>query len=478
MSNAVLVIGGGVAGIRAALDLADGGSQVVLVEKEPILGGAMASRLGEDAENPLAGVDLPKAKSVADHANIEVLTLAEVTDLAGEAGQFTATIRQRARFVTEACTECNKCRQVCPVVLPNEYEAGLAFRKAIFTPLKECVPATYVIDIARCLNDPPNYLACQRCVEVCEDNAIDFNMPLEQSFEREAGSVIVSVGYDVTDSSALRKYGYGTYPDVLTSAELERLLTPAGPTGGFLEKPSNEETPENVLVVLDDDSPLAWSYSSNHAARLVDQDIEDITVLHREADASLWNGAGGESVKLVQGAVEKVQDAPHHTLRVRYKDAANDRTVTQEFDLVVLSSAVEPPAGLNGLADTLGIQLAGNGFVQLDGTDLGSVATSREGICVLGCATGPKNVPETLAGGQAAVAYAKEYLGRKRSVAVAAVAEAAPEAAANGRTGIVVNGQFFSEQELHRRIQKFVWSIIEYGKRSVGSEPGTGGNGS
>lgn len=480
MSDAVLVIGGGVAGIRSALDLADGGSKVVLVDREPIIGGAMASRMSEEDETLQPGVEFPKAQSVLAHENIEVLTLSEVVGLSGDAGLFTATIRKQARFVTDACTACNKCRAVCPVVLPNEYEADLSFRKAIFTPLKECTPEAYVVDIARCLNDPPNYLACQRCVEVCEDDAIDFTMPLEETVEREVGSVILSVGYNVSDPSWLRKWGYGTHEDVLTSAELERLLTSTGPTGGFLEKPSNEETPENLLLVLKDHSPLSWSYSSQHAARLLDQDIENITVLYPDGGDAQLNGPAGESVKLVQGDVEKVQDAPHHTLRVRYKDSGNGHTVTEEFDMIVLSSGVAPPAGLNELSGLLSVELGSDGYVKPAGTDRGGVATSREGICVLGCATGPKNVPDTLAEAAAAVSYAKSFLGRKAALKAAApvpVAEALSEVVANGKTGIVVNGQFFSEQELHARIQKFVWSVIEYGKRSVSEGPGEGGNG-
>lgn len=465
MSDSVLIIGGGVAGVQAALDMANAGSQVVLLERRPNIGGAMAARLGEESlEEEFVDVpDVPDLHSVMGHENIEVLTLSELVKLSGDAGAFRATIRQEARFVTDACTQCNKCRLVCPVVLPNEFEAGMAFRKAIFLPVRNAVPDTYVVNINDCMNEPPNYLPCQRCVEVCEDNAIFFDMPLEQTFKRDIGSVIVTVGYDLVDPEQLQKFGYGIHPDILTSMELERLLTPTGPTGGYVEKPSNEECPENILFVLADSSPFSWAYSARHIARLVAQDIDNLTVLYprdgdngNDVDPS-WNEKAGEGVKLVKGELEKVQEHQHHTLRVRYKDFDSDHTVTEEFDMLVLTTAVQPPKGLTDLAIALGIELGPEGFITAGENEAGLVATTRPGVCVAGCAAGPKTLPDTILESKAAASYALHHIVDHVKLPIENGDNGSPPVAA-------ASGKKLTEAELHQRLEKFVWGLIALGE--------------
>ncbi|KRT65395.1 MAG: methyl-viologen-reducing hydrogenase subunit delta, heterodisulfide reductase subunit A, partial [Candidatus Rokubacteria bacterium CSP1-6] len=170
--------------------------------------------------------------------------------MSGEAGRFSVGIRQRARFVTDECTRCGECVAACPVVLPNEFDAAMAARKAIYTPIPQAVPGPYLVDIRNCLNEPPNYLPCQRCVQACGPKCIDFAMPQTRRVEREVGSIVAAVGYDLMDPFLLKEYGYGSHPDILTSIELERLLTSAGPTGGEIVRPSDGRHPERVLLVL------------------------------------------------------------------------------------------------------------------------------------------------------------------------------------------------------------------------------------
>ncbi|MCL4217755.1 MAG: NAD(P)-binding protein, partial [Candidatus Hydrogenedentes bacterium] len=280
--SAVLVIGGGATGLQAAARLADTGAHVLLIDKMETVGGKMAALLSHDPAllHMNGGVAPPSLDSLRNDPRIEIMTLAELTEFSGKPGRFRATVEQKARFVTDACTQCNKCRQVCPVVLPNEHESGMTFRKAIYTPYRDAIPSAYVIDIDRCLNEPPNYLPCQRCVEVCEPNCIDFSMPDRESFTRKIDAVIVAVGFDLEGVPPIQGYDYGRHPDIVTGMELESLLSPVGPTGGFVERPFNGETPEKMLFILHDASLFAWACAAAQTRRLLEQDIADITVLH------------------------------------------------------------------------------------------------------------------------------------------------------------------------------------------------------
>ena len=251
MSDTVLVVGGGIAGIQASLDLAKAGAGGVLLEREATIGGVMAVL---DKNFPTLDcsicIEAPKMSEVALHPNIEVLSLSELETLEGVPGKFRARIRQKARYVTDACTRCGECASVCPVVLPNEFDAGMAARRAIYPPIPQAVPGSYLIDIKNCLNDPPNYLPCNHCLEVCPPKAIDLMMPGERTLTREVGSVILATGYDMLDPRQLQEYGYGTHPDILTALEFERLVNSAGPTGGEIICPSGRRHPEDIFFLL------------------------------------------------------------------------------------------------------------------------------------------------------------------------------------------------------------------------------------
>jgi heterodisulfide reductase subunit A len=251
MSNSILVIGGGIAGIQASLDLAEAGARVILVEKEATIGGKMAVL---DKNFPTLDcsicIEAPKMSEVDLHPNIEILALSEVLGLEGEPGDFTAQIRQKTAFVTDECTRCDDCVAACPVVLPNEYDSGMAARKAIYTPIPQAVPGPYVIDIENCLNDPPNYLPCDQCSTACLPGCIDFLLPREEILTREVGSIVVAIGYDMLDPHEMREFGFGSHPDILTALEFERLVNSAGPTGGEIVRPSDGEHPESILFVL------------------------------------------------------------------------------------------------------------------------------------------------------------------------------------------------------------------------------------
>jgi heterodisulfide reductase subunit A2 len=417
MTKAALVIGGGVAGLQAALDLAAAGVRVTLLEKQATLGGKMASLLSHDPESLHSsnGIRVPGLREVVEVSAVEALTFAELTRLEGVPGSFRAHIHERSRIVSDACTLCNKCRQVCPVVLPNEFEAGMSFRKAIFSPFTGSVPAGYVVDIDHCLNTPPNYLPCQRCVEVCEVDCIDFTGMPERDLVRDVDAVIVTVGFDTHNPKQTDALGYGRCQDVLDALELESLLSPVGPTGGFLERPSNKEAPDNVLFVLEDPSPFCWAYVAAQCARLREQEITNVTVMYTGTDTQSmvrteYFGHGPREVKLVPARVKLVHPHEDGALAVRYLPLGNATAVTDQYELVVLGAEIEPSRSIAQLAAVLGLQTTAAGYIQT-GRDEVVVATDRPGIYAAGCAIAPKDVSDTLKESKAAVREALKHMG-------------------------------------------------------------------
>ena len=413
--SAVLVIGGGATGLQAAARLADAGARVLLIDKMETVGGKMAALLSHDPALLHMNGDVapPSLDALRNNPRIEVMTLAELTEFSGKPGRFRATIEQKARFVTDACTQCNKCRQVCPVVLPNEHESGMTFRKAIYTPYRDAIPSAYVIDINHCLNEPPNYLPCQRCVEVCEANCIDFSMPATESFTRKIDAVVVAVGFDLEGTPPIQGYSYGRHPDIVTGMELESLLSPVGPTGGFVERPFNSETPEKMLFILHDASLFAWACAAAQTRRLLEQDITDITVLHNTARppetvlSTFWKEATTGRVKLIHGEAEKV-DLDGDSIVVQYSDVTRQRTNSEPADMVVLAAEASPSSALPKLAKILGIALNEEGFVRV-GPSAGDVATSRAGIYAAGCAISLKEVTRSLSEAAEAATLASQH---------------------------------------------------------------------
>ncbi len=418
MTDSILIVGGGVAGLHAAMECASAGAHAIVVEREPVIGGKLAApmtqatAIGDRAE----GTRTPLLEELAANKNIEIMTLAQLENIAGRPGNFTVSIRERARFVTDACTRCNLCRAVCPVVLANEFDAGLTYRKAIYTPMSETLPSAFVIDIDNCLNSPPNYLPCQRCVEVCDDDAIHFHMPLDAVHERQVGAVILAPGFQVESGDSFAGFGYGAHPDIVMSAELQRLLESPGPTGGYASKPSNEEYPDSVLLVLDSPSRFSLYITASQAHQLLQQDIGTVSVLvlSQPANASEYP----EVTKLAQeagievqwGAMFKVDPSPQNVLNVSYEDLSANRYTQKSYDMVVLCSDVKPPEGLAELAKTAGINLADNGYIAVAGENGTGVETSEPGILVAGCASGPKNIKNCITDAHSAASAALTQL--------------------------------------------------------------------
>ncbi len=403
MTDTILIVGGGVAGLHAARICADAGAQALVVEREPVVGGRLAAAMSSDDSigDRAEGTTVPALDSIAGNESIEILAISSLESLVGRPGNFTASIRTKARFVTDACTECALCRAVCPVVLGNESDAGLSYRKAIYSPLPQTLPSEWVIDIEHCLNTPPNYLPCNRCIEACEDDAIHFDVALESVTERHVGAVILSSGFELADDAGLEALGYGTHPDVVTSAELQRLLESPGPTGGFATRPSNEEYPDSVLLVLDAMSPFALYVVASQVNQLLAQDVSRVSLLllapppnaNEYADAKRLIDTAGIEVR--HGAMLNI--AADGELEVSFEDVGSRHFVREQWDMLVLCSDVRPSGGAEALASIAGAELDGNGYVRAD---------SAPGVSVAGCAGGPINIRQTLASAERAAAEA------------------------------------------------------------------------
>jgi heterodisulfide reductase subunit A len=425
MSDTVLVIGAGIAGIQAAIDLANAGSRVVLVERKPSIGGIMA---GLDKNFPTLDcsicIEAPKMSEVINNPNIEVLTLTEVAKVEGQAGDFHVTLHQKARYVTSECTRCNACVVVCPQILKNEFDAGMAVRKAIYTPFEQAEPGAYVINIDDCLNEPPNYIPCNRCMEVCQPNCIDFNLT-DRNLTRNVAAIIVATGFDLLDAKLVAEYGYGKHPDIMTSLEFERLLQASGPSKGEIIRPSDGHHPESLLFVLCVGSRdqryckycsrICCMYSIKEALQAVDHGIKDVTVLYMDIRAygkgfdEFYLRSRREGVAYVRGRPATIIDNGPK-IHVRFENTDEGRVEEKDVDMVVLTPAVVPSRGLDGLASVLGIELDEDGFIRAPeiGGDL--IATTQDGIYACGCSTGPKDIPDSVTEAGGAASYSLTHI--------------------------------------------------------------------
>jgi heterodisulfide reductase subunit A len=430
MSGSVLVIGGGIAGIQSALDLAEAGAKVYLVEKQPTIGGLMAVL---DKNFPTLDcsicIEAPKMSEVDLHPNIEILSPAEVIAVDGQVGNFQVTVRQVSRLVTDECTRCGDCTEACPVVLPNEFDSGMASRKAIYTPIPQSVPGSYLVDLENCLNDPPNYLPCDRCVQVCPPKAIDFLMPRESIETLQVSAIIVAIGYDMFDPRGMPEYGYGSHADIMTALEFERLINSAGPTGGEIIRPSNGEHPENILFVLCVGSRdkrffpycsrFCCMYSIKHAYQAIDHGIEDVDVLYMDLRAfgkgfdEFWKRTELEGASFLRGRPARMSPNGNGSIQVLYENTDLAARIEADYDMVVLANAVAPQEGLGKLADCLGVEMDGDGFIRVQETQGGLVMTTRPGIYMAGCVSGPKDIPDSVAEGSAAAALALSHLSER-----------------------------------------------------------------
>ena len=427
----VLVIGGGIAGITAALDLANAGFKVYLVERQPSIGGHMAQL---DKTFPTMDCSqcilTPKMVDVARHPNIELITYAEVKAVEGYVGNFKVKIEKKPRYVDEdKCTGCGVCSQKCPMKkIPDEFNAGLGTRTAIYIPFPQAIPHVAVIDPEHCL-----YLTkgkCRVCEKFCQANAINFEQKPEE-IELDVGAIIVATGYEVYDPTQDEEYGYGRYEDVITALQMERLLSASGPTGGMVVRPSDKAKPKKVAYVqcvgsrskrpghAPYCSRICCMYAIKQAIQLKEKypDIDvcifyiDLRTFGRGYEEFYWR-AQEAGVRFIRGRVGEIWRNREGKLVVRAEDTLTGRVLEEPFDMVVLSAGLRPAEGTKDLAALLKIPLGPDGFFLEAHPKLRPVDTVVDGIFVCGTATGPKDIVDTVAQAKAAAAGAMALLSR------------------------------------------------------------------
>ncbi len=416
-SPAALVIGGGIAGIQAALDIADAGFRVYLVEREPSIGGRMSQL---DKTFPTldcsACILTPKMVDVGRHPNIELLTYSEVVDFQGQVGDFRVKVKKKPRYVhEELCTGCGLCAEACVWKnIPSEFDAGVATRSAAYIPFPQAVPLKAVIDEKTCL-----YLTkgkCGRkCERACDAGAIDFEMK-EELVDLHVGTAIVATGFDPFDPHLKPELGYD-YPNVITGLEFERLSSASGPTRGKISL--NGKQPKDVVFIQcvgSRDQTVGNEYCSRvccmytaKQAHLVEERIPDanVTVFYMDVRAfgkgfeEFYDRVKREGVMYRRGSVSEIYKRGDRVV-VRAEDTILGEPLEMEADLVVLATGVVPRADVEGVAGLLNLERSPDGFFAEAHPKMRPVDTANEGVYLAGCCQGPKDIPDTVAQAKAA----------------------------------------------------------------------------
>ena len=414
-----LVIGGGVAGIQSALDLADMGFKTYMVERNPTVGGRMGQL---DKTFPTLDCSMcilaPKMVDTSKHENIELITYAEVKEVDGYIGNFTVTVEKKPRYVKEDdCTGCGQCQEVCPIEIPNYYDEGVGMVKAAYIPFPQAVPLCATIDKNYCID-------CGLCETVCGPDAIDRDMEPEE-IELHVGTIIAATGYDPYDPTEKYEYGYGRYTNVITAMEIERMINASGPTGGHVQKPSDGKEPKRVAFIhcvgsRDEQigksycSRVCCMYSMKNAQLCIDHEPDtEVTCYYMDIRSF---GKGYEEfyktsqekygIEFIRGRPAQIFENDDLTLTIRAEDTLLGKVTEYTYDLVVLSVGLEHSAGSDELRQTLGLSRSADGFYMEAHPKLRPVDTLTDGVYIAGVAQGPKDIPDAVAQGSAAASRA------------------------------------------------------------------------
>ncbi len=426
MSSAVAVIGGGISGVQASLDLANAGVEVFLIERSPSLGGHMAQLDKTFPTNDCSTCILsPKLVEASRHPMIHLMTLSEVIELEGECPEFRLTVRHHPRYVSEECIGCGSCSDKCPVEVDNEFDLGLGSRKAIDVPFDQAVPLRYSIDRRHCLMLTKG--KCGVCDDICPVDAINYSMESEDEV-LEVGAVIVATGFDQMDPSVFTQYCYES-PNVITAIQLERILSPSGPTEGRLRRRDNGEVPESILFVqcvgsrdsryCEHCSRFCCMSSLKEALVAMEHEerLGDVTVCYIDLRTfgkgfdDYRQQAVEEGVALIRGKVAKIVLSGEN-LEVRVEDVDCGQVRRLEEEMVVLAMAAVPSEGTQELAQRLGIELGADGFFRSTG---GVLHTTRDGVFLAGCCSGPKDIPDSVCEGSSAASEAISLISERKT---------------------------------------------------------------
>lgn len=402
----VIVIGGGIAGMQAALDLADQEYQVAIIEKDATIGGKMI-RLDKvfPTLDCASCITTPKMASVAHHPNIDILTLCELTDLKKEGAEYRARIIRKPRYVDEdACIGCRQCEYACPVMASDEEQMGLSARKAIYIPFSNAIPQVALLDVENCV-------LCGKCEKICPTNAVNY-FEKEQVLELEVKAVILSTGYQLLEDFPVRVYGEpAENPNVIHALQLERILAPTGPYMEVL-RPSDGKMPKNLAFLQcagSRDETNGVKYCSRVCcmyaiknALLVQQELPEIeiTIFYIDMRAfgknyeQFFRKAKDSGIKFVKAKPIIYGRGKEDQVILRYEDQeGNGNNLLEEFDMAVMSLGILPAWDPQ---NSTGVAIAEDNFIKPPYPKLSPTQTDREGIFVAGIASGPKDIVDSI----------------------------------------------------------------------------------
>ena len=427
--GAVMVVGGGIGGIQASVDLAESGFKVYLVESSPTIGGVMAQLDKTFPTNDCSMCILsPKLVECGRHLNIEIMTCAEVKGISGEVGSFTVEVEQQPRYIdVEKCTGCAVCARLCPVSAVDTFNEGLSERAAAYIRYPQAVPLAFAIDREKCIG-------CGLCENVCLADAVRYD-DQKRTAEVQVGAIILAPGFEEFDARLQGEYGYGRFPNVVTSIEFERILSASGPFKGRVQRPSDGDIPTRVAFIQcvgSRDAAHGRGYCSSVCCMYATKEaviakehmsqVEptifymDMRSYGKDFDKYVERAKDEYGVRYVRHMLSLIREDPRtNNLLVRYEGESGGM-VEEKFDLVVLSVGLDPSSEVKDLANRLGIELNGYGFCKTD--LLSPLSTSRPGIFVCGAFSGPKDIPETVTQASGAAAAAGEVLASARGTLV------------------------------------------------------------
>jgi heterodisulfide reductase subunit A len=439
VTKRALVIGGGIAGIQAALDIADGRCDVMLVEKEPSIGGNMA-RLSETFPTMDCSqcILTPKMVEAGLHERITLYTYSEVEKVEGYIGNFRVRIRRKAKFVNEElCTGCGECMVKCPFKGTSEFELGLAKRKVIYTPFPQAVPNIPVIDAPNCPKIQKN--KCGACAIVCGPKAIDFNQK-DTVVEEKAGAIVVATGYELMPNERFGEYGYGKIKDVISGLQFERMASASGPTAGAIRRPSDGKTPKTVVFIqcvgsrdeakgVSYCSKICCMYTAKHTM-LYKHKVHDgqsyvfymdIRSGGKRYEEFVRRAIEREGAMYLRGRVARVYERAGKVV-VQGADTLSGSQIVIEADMVVLATAIVSRKGADAVAKALGLGYDRYGFYNEYHPKLRPVETATSGVYLAGTCVGPMDIPDSVSMGSAAAAkvlalFSSDALDREPAIA-------------------------------------------------------------
>ncbi len=447
-----LVIGAGISGMQAALDLADKGYRVLVVERQTSIGGTMVKLDKTFPTNDCAiCIAAPKMVELARHPNLTLLTSTRVEQVRGSVGNFEVELWQQTTYVDpERCTGCGDCARACPVEVADQFNGRLAQRKAIYLQFPQAVPAIYAIDYAHCTG-------CGACDRACAAGAIAF-LRRSHPLSVTVGSIVVATGFEVLEPTVLRKeYGYGRFPNVLTALQYERLLSASGPTDGHVARPSDGRTPQSVAWIqcvgsrsLKGGYPYCSKICCMYATKeaLITREhapTTATTIFYMDLRAygkdfqQYYQRAAEHGVRYVRSRPAAVSENLDQSLTLTYADTLSGEVHNESFDLLVLSTAVIPAPDNRRLARALGVEVDEYGFFRARDPLRQPLHATREGVFLAGGAQGPNDIPDSVAQASGAAGYAAIPLSQRRRATAAPLPPERPGAADEpGRTGVFV----------------------------------------